>query len=58
MYPIRIGSELLKKGYETYGLCIKGSQVAHGFTAAGIEIFEVESKSSLIFTQLLTSIVG
>lgn len=53
MYPIRVGSEFLKRGYNVYGLCVKGTQVAKGMAENGIDTFEVDSKISLIFKQLL-----
>lgn len=52
MYPIRIGQELVQSGSKIYGLCIKGSQVATGMKNAGIETFEVESKSKLLLSGL------
>lgn len=52
MYPIRVGSEFLKRGYKVYGLCIRGTQVAKGMAEHGIDTFEVENKTSVIFRQL------
>ncbi|MBU2896860.1 glycosyltransferase [Vibrio hepatarius] len=52
MYPIRVGSEFLKRGYKVYGLCIRGTQVAKGMKEHGIDTFEVDSKISLIIKQL------
>ncbi|WP_373037331.1 glycosyltransferase family 4 protein [Vibrio tetraodonis] len=53
MYPIRIGSEFLKRDYQVYGLCIKGSRVAKDMQENGIETFEVNSKKSLFSHQIL-----
>ncbi|WP_338062871.1 glycosyltransferase family 4 protein [Vibrio tetraodonis] len=53
MYPIRIGSEFLKRGYRVYGLCIKGTRVAKGMQESGIETFEINSKKSLFSNQFL-----
>ncbi|MCG9679298.1 glycosyltransferase family 4 protein [Vibrio sp. Isolate24] len=52
MYPIRIGKEFQERGYKVYGLCISNSQVAKGMRGAGIEVFEIKSKFSLIFSEL------
>ncbi|WP_235284466.1 glycosyltransferase family 4 protein [Vibrio coralliilyticus] len=52
MYPIRIGKEFQERGYKIYGLCISNSQVAKGMRDAGIEVFEIKNKSSLIFSDL------
>ncbi|WP_333004752.1 glycosyltransferase family 4 protein [Vibrio coralliilyticus] len=53
MYPIRTGQEFLKRGYNVYGLCTSGTQVASGMRDSGIEAFEVSSKGQLIASQLL-----
>ncbi len=53
MYPIRTGSEFLKRSYQVYGLCLKGTKVAKDMRANGIETFEVQSKQSLLLTQLV-----
>lgn len=53
MYPIRTGKEFIKRGYQVYGLCTSETQVAKGMRNAGIETFEIESKSQLFSPQLL-----
>lgn len=53
MYPIRIGKEFIKQGYEVYGLCVANTQVAYGMREAGLETFEVKSKNTLVFSQII-----
>ncbi|WP_244204706.1 glycosyltransferase family 4 protein [Vibrio rhodolitus] len=52
MYPIRIGQRLKDRGYNVYGLCVKGTPVAKGMREAGIETFEIESKTTLVANQI------
>ncbi len=53
MYPIRTGKEFLERGYKVYGLCTSDTQVANGMRNAGIETFEISSKTQLVTPQLL-----
>ncbi|WP_240478209.1 glycosyltransferase family 4 protein [Vibrio neptunius] len=52
MYPIRTSEELADRGYTVFGLCIAGTPVAESMRRAGVEVFEVLSKNSLIISQL------
>lgn len=54
MYPIRVGKELVERGYRVFGLCIANTQVAQGMQDAGIECFEAPSKNALLTTQIFT----
>ncbi|MGL5226222.1 MAG: glycosyltransferase family 4 protein [Aeromonas sp.] len=45
MYPIRVGSGLLARGYPVFGLALAGSRVAADMKAAGMQVRELRSSA-------------
>ena len=48
MYPIRVGKELIERGWRLFGLALTGSRVAVDMKAAGFEVIEVPSRNQAI----------
>lgn len=49
MYPIRVGTGLLERGWRVFGLALAGSLVARDMKAAGFEVFEVVSRNQALW---------
>lgn len=52
MYPSRMGKEFIDKGYRVFGLASENSRVAKAMTEAGMDVFSVPKKSSLLGPKL------
>ena len=48
MYPIRVGQRLVERGWRVFGLALAGSRIATDMRSAGIEVFDVASRSRAI----------
>jgi glycosyltransferase involved in cell wall biosynthesis len=53
MYPLRVGSGMMERGWRLYGLALRGSKVAEGMKERGFEVFEVDSRGQAL-CQLLS----
>ena len=53
MYPLRVGSGMMARGWRVHGLALRGSKVAEGMKAQGFEVFELDSRGQGL-RQLLT----
>lgn len=49
MYPLRVGSELIARGWKVCGISLKETRIAAEMKARGFDVYEVTSRGSAIF---------